>query len=254
MPGSSRRWSGARLLAGLMAALGVWGITRGLPDVLRTVPPTMRRLDPAATVEALLGDYPGNFATVAIFSLFMLVLCIHFMAVVHDLYSHSPVSTLVGGVFLGGSVLFGIALGLTALKINEFALQAARGAAQQEPWFTPEQQLWVRDGINFLNQLHLISVWGWLLCLGLGFFFVGAGALAAHLPSRLIRPAGGIGLLAGLALVSGVFFELWEPMYAGAPPRHAVFFLRLWEIAVAAGFLSSGTLGWLLPGQMPETK
>lgn len=133
-------------------------------------------------------------------------------------------------------------------------LQTAQGSAQRAAWFTPEQQTWLRDGINFLNQLHLISVWGWLLCLGLGFVFVGAGTLAAHLPSRLIRLAGGLGLFAGLALVSGVLLELWEPMYAGAPPRYAVFFLRLWELAVAAGFLSSGALGWLLPGHSLENR
>lgn len=129
----AKRWSGFRLLALLITALGAWGIVRGLPDVLRTTPPMMRRLEPGETVQALLRDYPGNFATVAIFSLFMLVLCIHFMAVLRDLHPHSQVSALAGGVFLSGSVLFGIALGLTALKINEFALQAARGAAQQEP-------------------------------------------------------------------------------------------------------------------------
>jgi len=255
----SRRWSGLRLLALLIAALGGWGVLRGIPDVLRASAPAgtimsdARRLEPGETVQALVRDYPANFATVAIFSLFMLVLCIHFMAVLRDLHPHSQVPALAGGVFLGGSVLFGIALGLTALKINEFALQTARGATQQQPWYTPEQQVWVRDGINFLNQLHLISVWGWLLCLGLGFFFVGEGALAAHLPNRLNRLAGGIGLLAGLGVVIGVFFEFWEPMYSGAPPRHAVFFLRLWEVAVAAGFFATGALGWLLARGGPQS-
>lgn len=250
--GSGRR-SGLRLLALLIASLGVWGVLRGLPELLRastaagTTLSDARRLEPSETVQALLRDYPANFATVVIFSLFMLVLCIHFMAILRDLYPHSQVPAMAGGVFLGGSVLFGIALGLTALKINEFVLQSARGAVQQQPWYTPEQQMWVRDGINFLNQLHLISVWGWLLCLGLGFFFVGAGVRAAHLPNRLTLIAGWIGLLSGLGLVSGVLFELWEPMYAGAPPRHAIFFLRLWEVAVAGGFLATGALGWLLP-------
>jgi len=247
-----RHWSGFRVLALLIAALGAWGLLRGLPDVLRASPPMMRRLEPGETVQALLRDYPGNFATVVIFSLFMLVLCVHFMAVLRDLYPLAQVPALAGGVFLGGSVLFGIALGLTALKINEFALQAAHGAAQQQTWFTPEQQVWVRDGINFLNQLHLISVWGWLLCLGFGFFFVGVGALTAHVPSRLIRLTAGLGLFAGLALVSGVLLEFWGPMYAGAPPRYAVFFLRLWEVAVAVGLLASGGLGWLLPRDGPQ--
>ncbi len=247
-----RRWSGFRFLALLVVALGAWGVLRGLPDVLRISPPMMRRLEPGETVQALLRDYPANFGVLAIFVLFMVILCVHFMAVLRDLYRHSPVAALSGGVFLSGSVLFGITLNLTALKVNEFALQAAQGSAQRAAWFTPEQQVWLQDGINFLNQLHLIFVWGWLLCMGLGFLLVGAGVLAAHLPSRLTRVAGGIGLLAGLALVSGVLFELSEPMYAGAPPRHAVFFLRLWELAVAAGFLSSGALGWFLPRESPQ--
>lgn len=260
MEQGSRRWSGFSLLALLIAALGAWGVLSGLPKMLRasaavgTILSDARRLEPGETVQALLRDYPANFATVAVFSLFMVVLCVHFMAVLRDLHPHSQVPALTAGVFLGGSVLFGIALGLTALKINEFALQTARGAAQQQPWYTPEQQVWVRDGINFLNQLHLISVWGWLLCLGLGFFFVGAGVLAAHLPNRMILVAGWIGLFAGLGLVSGVLFELWEPVYAGAPPRHAVFFLRLWEVAVAGGFLATGALGWLLANEGPQSR
>ncbi len=114
-------WSGFRLLALLIAALGAWGVLRGLPDVLRAGPPMMRRLEPGETVQALLRDYPANFVVLAIFVLFMVILCIHFMGVLRDLYRYSPVAALTGGVFLGGSVLFGISLNLTGLKINEFA-------------------------------------------------------------------------------------------------------------------------------------
>jgi len=194
-------------------------------------------------LESLTGDYPANFATVFIFSLFMLLLSVHFFAILRELYPHAPLPSLLAGLFLGGSVLFGIILGFTALKINEFALQVAAGSAQEQEWFTSEQQEWLRDGINFLNQIHLIFVWGWLLCLGLGWMFVGWGAFSGPVGTRL---AGGAELLSGLAVVTGVMFELWEPTYAGNPPPLALIFIRQWQIAIALGLLASGVLAWSL--------
>ena len=171
-------WSGVRVLALLVAALGLYGVVSGVIDLIRgAVPEAMRRLEPGQTLAGLVRDYPGNFATVVIFSLFMVVLAVHFLALLRDLYRYAPLAALLGGLFLGGSVLLGMALGLTTLKVNEFALQLVAGRAQQQPWFTPEQDVWLRGGINFLNQLHLIFVSGWFLCTGIGWMFVGWGAL-----------------------------------------------------------------------------
>ena len=247
------RWSVLRVLALVVAALGAWGVFRGIPALVRLTPLGMRRLEPAQTLEGLLRDYPGNFATFAVFSLFMIVLSVHFFALLRDLYPHAPLAALVAGLFLGGSVLFGLTLVLTALKINEFALQAAAGSAQQQPWFSAEQQEWLSGGINFLNQLHLIFVWGWLLCLGLGWVFVGWGVLAGRAVARVVRLSGSLALVAGLGVVTGVLFELWEPTYAGNPTRLAVFFVRQWEVAIAAGLLASGVLGWSLAGKAAPT-
>lgn len=239
-------WSGLRVLALMLAVLGAWGVFDGIPGLFRAASPMMRRLEPTQTLEGLLRDYPSNFATFVVFSLFMIVLSIHFFALLRDLYPHAPVAALVAGLLLGGSVLFGLILMLTALKVNEFALQAADGSAQQQPWFSAEQQAWLRGGINFLNQLHLIFVWGWLFCLGVGWMAVGSGVLGARVPARLVRLSGGLALVAGVGIVVGVLFELWEPTYAGNLPRFAVFFIRQWEVAIAAGFLASGVLGWSL--------
>lgn len=243
---SAGRWSGVRVLALVLAVLGAWGVFDGIPGLFRAAPPMMRRLDPTQTLEGLLRDYPGNFATFVVWSLFMIVLSIHFFALLRDLYPHAPVAALVAGLFLGGSVLFGLILVLTALKVNEFALQAAAGSAQQQPWFSAEQQAWLRGGINFLNQLHLIFVWGWLFCLGLGWMVVGSGVVKARMGARLVRLSGSLALAAGVGIVVGVLFELWEPTYAGNLPRFAIFFIRQWEVAIAAGFLASGVLGWSL--------
>ena len=237
-------WSSLRVLALLVAALGAYGIVSGILDLTKAAPPSMpRRLEPMQVLESLTGDYPANFATVLIFSLFMLLLSVHFFAILKELYPRAPLASLLAGLFLGGSVLFGMVLGLTALKVNEFALQVAAGSTQQQEWFTSEQQEWLRDGINFLNQIHLIFVWGWLLCLGLGWMFVGWGVLSGLAG---VRVAGGAELLAGLAVVTGVMFELWEPTYAGNPPPIALLFIRQLQIAIALGLLASGVLAWSL--------
>lgn len=240
-------WTGVRLLALLVAALGLYGVVSGAIDLLKgAVPEPMRRLEPSQTLAGLVHDYPGNFATVVIFSLFMVVLAVHFFALLRDLYRYAPLAALLGGLFLGGSVLFGLALGLTTLKVNEFALQLVAGEGQQQPWFTPDQEVWLRGGINFLNQLHLIFVSGWFLCTGLGWMFVGSGALRGRAGPRATGVAE---LLAGLAVVASVVVRAWMPMVAGDASGWSLLQSSLMADGMALGLLASGILGWRLAAQ-----
>ncbi len=82
--------------------------------------------------------------------------------------------------------------------------------------------------------------------------------LFCAIPRLLLCAAGGrlsgsLALVAGLGVVTGALFELWEPTYAGNPTRLAVFFIRQWEVAIAAGLLASGVLGWSLADKTAPT-
>jgi hypothetical protein len=131
------RWSGQRILATVIAALGAYGLfslLRGLLRVSSSAGP--RRLDPEQTLSGLVRDYGANYATVVIFWIFLLLLAIHFIALVYDLFRCAPVPSVLAGLFLGGSVLFGFGLGLAVLKINEFAVEAVTAAQNAQPWFS----------------------------------------------------------------------------------------------------------------------
>ncbi len=235
------RWSGQRILATVIAALGAYGLfslLRGLLRVSSSAGP--RRLIPEQTLSGLVRDYGANYATVVIFWIFLLLLAIHFTALVYDLFRRAPVPSVLAGLFIGGSVLFGFGLGLTVLKINEFAVEAVTAAQNAQPWFSAEQGTWLRGGINFLIQLHIIFVSGWFLWTGLGFGFTGWAALRSRANPRAVAVAQA---LAGLSMVAGVLIRIYQP----ADPGRQVWSLletKLTEGGIALGLLASGILAW----------
>lgn len=243
------RWSGLRVLALLVAALGAWGVLStigGLAGARRLAGELIsnpvfgneRRLEAAQALDQLTRDFSGNFVTLVVVVVFMVVLSVHFFGLLRSLYRYASLETLVAGLFLGASILSGVFIVLTALKVNEFALQATVASA--------EEQTWLRGGISFLNQIHLIFVYGWFLLTGLGWVFVGAGALRVR---GWIRGIGGVELLAGLLAVTALFLRGWLPSYGVEVPALMVFSSdQLSAGGMALGFLASGMLAWSLGG------
>ena len=241
-----RRLSVPRVLALLIAALGAAGVLSTVVDLARGLPPFMvPRLEHSQTLESLVRDYPVDFAVVAAYSLLMVVLAIVFFELLRNLYPDAPLESLVGGLFLGGSVLCGLLVGLTALKTSEFALQVVAGSARQEVWYSLEQQIWLHNGIKFLMQLHLVLVAGHTFLIGLGWVVVASGVLRAHRRWRLVGLAT---LLAGLLAITQVAIRTWLPVYSGGAPLLNPLQGILLKAAMSLGFLASGILAWLLAG------
>jgi len=248
-------WSGLRILALLVAALGAYGVLSSIREIVQATPPTMRlianpvfgnpqRLDPPQAVEILTRDYPGNFRAAFAFALFSLILGVHFFALLRNLYPRAPLASLVAGLLLGGSVFCGLILGLTVLKVDEFALQAAVASA--------EEQSWLRGGINFLRQIHVIFASGWFLCIGLAWVFVGWAVLRGGFGLWLF---GTVQLVAGVAVLSSVMARAWLPTYGAQAPALAVFMSgeALQNTGLVWGLLASGIVGWVLANKTTTT-
>ena len=245
------RWSGLRLLALLVAVMGGWGVLSGLFEFpySRVLSAELaqnaaffgndQRLEPAAALEGLVQNFPGNYLAVAGFSLFLLVLGVHFSGLITKLYRQAPVPSLLAGLFLGGSVLSGVFFALTVLKVNEFAFQATiLSSAERE---------WLRDGITFWNQLHLVFIYGWFLTVGLGWVFAGWASFGR---GRAMRTAAATAILGGLVVVLSVVARFWLPSYgAEAPEFMLVLGGQAHDVGMALGLLGSGLLGWLLEGE-----
>jgi len=235
------RWSGQRILATVFAALGAYGLfstLRGLLHASSSAGP--RRLEPGQVLSGLVRDYAANYATVVIFWMFLVLLAIHFIALVCELYPRAPAPSVLAGLFLGGSVLFGFGLGLTVLKVNEFAVEAVTAAQSGQQWFSAEQGAWLRGGINFLIQLHIIFVSGWFLWTGLGFGFTGWAAIRGRANPRVVAVAQAV---AGLTMVVGVLVRIYQPADPGAQVW-TLLETKLTEGGIALGLLTSGILAW----------
>lgn len=230
-------------IAGLflfVAALGGWGVVSKTLGMFSVATSPMRRLPPAITLENAIRDYAANFWTIVAFTALFLLLTVHWTALVQRMYRAAPLATAVGAFFLGASVILGIVIGLDVLRVNEFAVQAGRGAADQQSWYSPEQRQWLLGGINFLLQTHLAYVYGWFLCTGLG---LSALAIGVIVRLRLHRAFGVLGLISGVSLVAGVFLRLWLPAYGGNP----VALTRVQDFLIDGGFalglLASAIIG-----------
>lgn len=238
-------WSTPRVLAVLFGGLGFWGVVQAPLQLARAftskslanpVFESDQRLGPAGPLAELVAAYPANFWTIVGFSVFLTLLAIHFLDVSRRLYPRAPLSSLLAGLFLGASIVMGLMLGLTVLKVSEFAVQAASATA--------EQQTWLHEGVGFLIQLHLVFVYGWFLFTGLGWLFLGSGSLSGN---SAIRRGGVLAIVAGAMVIAGVGARFWLPSYGAlAPPLVIASAQHLFEIGMALGFLASGLLGWML--------
>jgi hypothetical protein len=244
----ARDRSALQWLAGLVAVLAAAGLLRELYATITARGEMMRRAHPSRVLESLLQGYSGNFGSVVGFSLLFLVLSIHFIAVAEKAYRRAPFPSLLAGLYLGGSVLMGLLVGIEVLKVNEYALQAAAGAAQQPQWYSPEQREWLHDGVNFLLQNHLVFVSGWFLFTGVGLAMLGWAAVA-RMPG--LRWAGGIAAAGGVITIAGVYVRMWMP--AAADSRLVtILAAKLTDVGMATGLLGSGILGWWLEREARE--
>ncbi len=252
-------WSGPRVLALIVALFGTYGVISSVGDIARSAPPSLRlvpnpvfghpeRPEPAQAMAQLARGYPGNFGTAVFFSLFVVLLGANFFHVLRNLYPHAALRALLAGLFLAGAVLCGFIVVLTVLKISEFAVQAA--AVGGEP------QAWLRGGINFMFQLHVIFASTFFLCLGWGWVLMGWAASAVRPEIRWFRSAALVLLLAGCAEITAVLDRAWLPAYGPKAPALAVFLSReaFQNTALVWGLLASGVLGWLGVAERPATR
>ena len=148
----SIHWTGLRLLAALMFGLGIWGAVSGLTGVEPELKEALaavksggvgttvsnpvvhndRRLH-AALLDNQVKDYRGNLAAVAAFSVFVAFVTIHFVGLAWRMLPGAPLSSALGGLFLGASGICGFLLGLDVLKVNEFAFQAVGAQPAERP-------------------------------------------------------------------------------------------------------------------------
>lgn len=239
--------SGLRALALLIAVVGAWGTiseVASLAELLETrrVPnPSLvseRRLHGSPAIADLTSSFRGNFVTVVVATVLFVVFAFHLFGLVRSMSHRSPILAILAAVFFAGGTLSGVFIGLTALKVNELAFQHA---------MAPENaRTWLENGMAFLNQLHLVSVYGWFLCSGIAWLMVGLAAPAMRGKARL---AALIVLGGALALVVGVGARHWLPG-SGAQVSARVAFLgsEFVEFGMALSFLGSGLLAWLLEG------
>jgi hypothetical protein len=189
------------VLAGAIQTLVVaWQRTGGIPNPVFGNP---RRLPHLETLEHLATGQALNFFLVLPWFVIVVMLAILFAELLHRLYHRSPPFVLTAGIFLAGSVIAGLLVGSSVLKVGEFAVQSTGGTAAEQEW--------ISAGINFLNQLHLFYVSAWFLSTGLGWLFLGMSALTPA--AGMTRTGARLLIGAGLVLIVSVLARSWLPTY-----------------------------------------
>lgn len=244
----SIHWTGLRVLAAVVVLVGLWGTVSGLTEVVAkfrevgtTAPNPVADNDQrrhAALLDNQVKDYPANLAALAGFSVFIAVVTIHFVGLAWRMFASAPLSSIMGGLFLGASGICGLLVAPAVARVNEFAFQAV--GAQ------PAEREWLQGGMAFLNQLHLIFISGWLLFLALGWLALGLGAV--HRPGRY-RLGGGLVLLGAVVILVSVGIRYWLPTYGATVPVGVLVLDTVFSLGIATGLVGSGLLGWVLEGK-----
>jgi hypothetical protein len=218
----------------------VAGAVQWLPSLLRVaslvdnpVFGNARRLPHEQTMLHLADTYATSVVIVVPWLLLTLLLAGAYAMLLRRLYATSPQQTTLAAMFLGGSVLCALLIATSVLKVAEFAVQAnAASAAEQE---------WLRAGVNFMNQLHLFYVSGWMLAAAAGWAFLGYGALAAGpLAARGARLLLTGGVLLGVSAAARMVLPAFEPQTAAVLVGLTE---PLASVAFGAALIGSG---WLL--------
>jgi hypothetical protein len=234
-------WNGYRLLSVFIITVGLFGIARywffpfSSELVNNPVYLNDQRLSSSSAFDQLTTSFPINHAIVIGFTVLIVLFAIHYLSILRKLSSLAPVHVALATLFFAGAILFGLLVGVSLLRVNEFVFQSASA--------TEREVEWLRNGIGFLIQIHLIYVFGWLLCTGLGLTCIGAAS--RRLTTTMTRRFALIQLLSGLLMVGSVIARLWLPYFGETAPTYAVFISRL-EIPMSFGLITSGALSWIL--------
>lgn len=254
----SIHWTGLRLLAAMVLALGLWGIVSGLTGVESELKETLAAVKSgglgatvsnpvvhnnqrrhAALLDNQVKDYGGNLAAVAAFSVFIALVTIHFVGLAWRMLPSTPLSSIMGGLFLGASGICGLLVAPAVARVNEFAFQAV--GAQ------PAEREWLQGGMAFLNQIHLIFISGWLLFLALGWVALGLGAVRMAGRYRL---GGCMVLLGAVMILVSVGARYWLPTYGTSTPAGVLLLSgEGFGLGIATGLVGSGLLAWMLEGK-----
>lgn len=235
------KWNGTRILSVFVIVLGIFGITRywfspfSAQFITNPVYSNNQRISQASAFEQLTSQFPINHAIVIGFTVLIVILALHYLFIVRKLSVIAPTQATLAALFFGGAILFGLLVGMSLMRVNEFVFQSASASE--------EEVQWLRSGIGFLIQIHLIYVFGWLLCTGLGLTCIGFAAY--RLPPSSIRRLAFSLLPCGLLILASITIRFWLPFYGETAPTYAVFFSKL-EIPMSIGLIASGSFSWLL--------
>jgi hypothetical protein len=229
------------LLGGVALAAGA---LQWVPSLLRAASPVnnpvfgnARRLHHEETMLHLADTYAVSVAIVVPWLLLTLLLAAAYAMLLRRLYRTSPQHTTLAALFLGGSVLCALLIATSVLKVAEFAVQAnTANSVEQE---------WLLSGINFMNQLHLFYVSGWMLAAAAGWSFLGYGALATGVSAlRGARLLLGGGVLLGISAAARMTLPAFEP-------QTAAFLVGLTEPLASVAFGAALIGGGLLLRSVP---
>jgi hypothetical protein len=229
------------VLGALTLPIAVWLLVRGLAaGVVGGVPSfvfgNVQRLPHEIAVGRSATAYPLNVGIIVAWLLVVVLYSVHAAALLRQLWQRAQQATLVAATFLAGATILGVVIGLSILKVSEFAVQSMLAA--------PGEQAWLRDGITYMNQLHLFYVHSWIFCMAVGWITVGAAAAQVR-HGRLV-------LAAGAAVAITFLARVWLPVFGPTAPGFAVLLSdQVMMVGVAAGWLGSGLLGRSL-GQVPQ--
>ena len=147
-------------------------------------------------------DYRASLTAVGAFSVFVALVTAHFVGLARQMLAIAPLSSILGGLFLGASGSCGFLVAPAVARVNEFAFQAVGTPSAEREWS--------QGAMAFLNQLHLIFINGWLLFLALGWVALVLGA------ARMVTLSGQ--RLCGSWLPASGFCLSVLPMHRQHPP------------------------------------
>jgi hypothetical protein len=198
-----------------------------------------RRLPHEETMLYLADAYATSVAIIVPWLLLTLLLAAMYAMLLRRLYRTSPQHTTLAALFLGGSVLCALLVATSVLKVAEFTVQANAAAAVEQEW--------LRAGVNFMNQLHLFYVSGWMLAAAAGWAFLGYGALAAGpMAARGARLLLAGGVLLAVSAAARMVLPAFEPQTAAVLVGLTE---PLASVAFGAALIGSGLLLRSVPAE-----
>jgi hypothetical protein len=236
------RLSGFQILAIVLIAIGIVGfLFLATTSVIQLVKNSIignvdnplylnsQKLVSRIGIEFLTHGILSHLVNIAAFTLLILALSVHYGSIISTTFEHSKRWSAIATIILSASTALGIVIGAALMLPITFAFQ----------WNSVEQvqRDWLRTGMPFLIQIHLIFVYAWFFCTAIGWICI-AKAVEPSEFSWMRK----VLLSASFIILLSLSVRSFLTLFPSQTPAYIAVCSRLFGVGMGLGLFACGAI------------